>query len=80
MDYRLYADGTHSRPAIIRRSMTTLSDVSDRSGEDLTRSMVNSFQDFIGEPFKEYEFTRDEQKEISQIEKKYRSQEWNFLL
>jgi lipoate-protein ligase A len=80
MDYRLYADGTHSRPAIIQRSMTTLSDVSDRSGEDLIQSLVSSFQSFIGEPFKEYIFSKDEQKEIAQIEKKYRSREWNFIL
>lgn len=80
MNFQIYAAGANSRPAIIQRSMTTMSDVTDRTGEDLIRSLIDSFQSFIGESFTEFFFTDNEKKEVAELEKKYRSKEWNFIL
>jgi len=80
MDYELYARGTGSRPRIIERSMTTLSEVSDKTPDDLRRSLINSFQAFIDRPLEEFEFNAKDKQNIAEIEKKYRSHDWNFRL
>lgn len=80
MDYELYARGTDSRPRIIERSMTTLSEVSDKTPDDLRRSLINSFQAFIDRPLEEFEFDTKDKQAIAEIEKKYRSHHWNFRL
>lgn len=80
MDYQLYAGGTHSRPAIIRRNMTTLSEVSGKNRNDLAAALIESFRDFIGQPLEPFEFNREDKEAIAQIETKYRSQDWNFSL
>ncbi|MCP5107560.1 MAG: lipoate--protein ligase family protein [bacterium] len=80
MDYQLYADGTGSRAGIIQRSMTTLGDVSDKNGDDLCRSLINSFESFIGNPLEEFEFDSKDKKTIAEIERKYASEDWNYKL
>ncbi len=80
MDYQLYAGGANSRPAIIQRSMTTLSEVSAKTGGDLARALIQCFQAFTGEPFKEFTFETEDLETLQQLEKKYCSQDWNFSL
>lgn len=80
MDYELYAGGTGSRPGIIERSMTTLSDVSDKTPDDLCRSLIDSFETFIGQPLKEFDFDNSQKQAAAEIEKKYRSHDWNYRL
>lgn len=80
MDYRLYADGANSRANIIQRSMTTLGDVSGKTRDDLCRALIDSFQDFIGCTLEEFEFDADQEQAIAEIEKKYRSRDWNYIL
>jgi aminopeptidase C len=80
MDYELYASGTHSKANIIKRSMTTLSEISKKTRDDLSQSLINSFHVFIGEPLKEFEFNVRDKQAIVEIEKKYSSRDWNFLL
>lgn len=80
MDYELYASGTHSRANIIKRSMTTLSEVSKKNRDDLSQSLINCFQVFIGDTLKEYEFDTSDKQAIVEIEKKYSSRDWNFIL
>jgi lipoate-protein ligase A len=80
MNYELYAGGTGSRPGIIARSMTTLNDVSDKKPDDLCRSLIESFENFIGQPLKEFEFDNSQKQAAAEIEKKYRSHDWNHRL
>jgi lipoate-protein ligase A len=80
MNYDLYAAGTRSRTKIIKRSMTTLSEVSDKTKVDLSQALVESFQAFIRQPMEQFEFNREEKKSIAEIERKYNSEEWNHKL
>jgi lipoate-protein ligase A len=80
MDYELYANGTHSRPAIIKRSMTTLREVSEKTPRDLCRALIESFQAFIGTALEEFAFEDKDKKVIAEIEKKYTSDHWNHRL
>jgi lipoate-protein ligase A len=77
MNYDLYAAGTRSRVKIIKRSMTTLDEVSDKKKADLSQALVESFQAFIRQPMEQFEFNREEKKSIAEIERKYNSKEWN---
>ena len=80
VDYQLYASGTGSRADIIKQSMTTLSEVSTKARDDLSQSLINSFQAFIGDTIKEFEFNVKDRKAIAEIEKKYNSYDWNYIL
>ena len=80
MNYDLYAAGTRSKAKLIKRSMTTLSEVSDKTKADLSQALVESFQAFIRQPLEQFEFNREEKKNIAEIEKKYNSKEWNHKL
>lgn len=80
MDYQLYADGAKSRAAIIQRSMTTFGDVSDKNRDQLTEALVYCFQDFIRQPLEEFQFDAHHEEAIAEIEKKYRSDDWNNIL
>lgn len=80
MDYRLYAGGTHSNTDILKSTMTTLSEVSDKTRDDLCRALIESFQTFIGEPLEEFEFDGRDNQAIAEFEKKYSSHDWNYRL
>lgn len=80
MDYETYAAGTRSRPAIIKRSMTTLSEVSDKTKEDLIQSLIDRFQAFTRQKLEVFEFDSKAKQAILPIEEKYRSDQWNFRL
>jgi lipoate-protein ligase A len=80
MDYELYAQGTHSHADILRESMTTLRQVSDKSGDDLCRALIESFQEFSGVTLEEFEFDGRDKQAIAEIEKKYNSYDWNHRL
>lgn len=80
MDYELYAAGTHSRPAIIKRSMTTLSEAADKTKNQLIQALIDSFQTFIRQPMEEFEFQQEDIQTIAEIEKKYKSKDWNYKL
>jgi lipoate-protein ligase A len=80
MDYERYAAGTRSRPAIIKRSMTTLSEVSAKTRDDLAHALINSFQEFIRQKPEVFEFEPKDKLQIAEIEKKYSSHQWNFRL
>jgi lipoyl(octanoyl) transferase len=80
MDYERYAGGTRSRPAIIQRSMTTLSEVSNKKKDDLIEALIGSFQDFIRRPLEEFHFDQKDRQAIAEIEKKYSSHDWNHKL
>lgn len=80
MNYELYAGGTHSTVEMIKQSMTTLSEVSGKTKEDLYQSLIDSFQAFVGTRLEEFEFEKKEKQKIAEIEKKYNSKDWNFRL
>jgi lipoyl(octanoyl) transferase len=77
MDYEKYAAGTGSRAAIIKRSMTTLTEVSNKTKEDLTQALVDSFKDFIRQPLEVFEFDQKDRQQVARIAEKYHSDEWN---
>jgi lipoate-protein ligase A len=80
MDYEAYAAGTRSRAAIIKRSMTTLSEVSGKTRDNLSDALIHSFQAFTRHSLEVFEFEPKDHQAIAAIEKKYRSSEWNFRL
>ncbi len=80
MNYDLYAAGTRSKAKLIKRSMTTLSEVSDKTKADLSQALVESFQAFIRQPIEQFEFDQEEKNTIAEIERKYNSKEWNHKL
>jgi lipoate-protein ligase A len=80
MDYELYAAGTHSRPAIIKKSMTTLSEIADKTKDRLIQALIASFQAFIRQPLEEFTFQKEDIQTIDEIEKKYDSKQWNYKL
>jgi len=80
MNYERYAAGANSRAAIIQRSMTTLSEVSDKTRQDLEMALIQSFKDFTRCDPEEFEFDCKDLQAISELEKKYRSDDWNFRL
>ena len=80
MNYELYAQGANSRPAIIKRSMTTLSEVSNITRQQLMDSLARSFEAFIRCPLEEFQFDEKQEKAIAGIEEKYRSKEWNYRI
>jgi lipoyl(octanoyl) transferase len=78
MDYDLYARGTRSDPGSIKNSMTTLSEVSNKTRDDLYRALIESFRSFVGAHMEEFEFDREDNHEVEKIEKKYISTDWNY--
>jgi lipoate-protein ligase A len=80
MDYQLYAKGANSDEDLIKRSMTTLSDVSNITKDDLVQSLIKSFQVFINGDLEEFELDKNHKQTISEIEKKYDSKDWNYNL
>lgn len=78
MDHELYSRGTGARPSTLRNRMTTLRDVSDRPPDDFRRSLIASFQDFLGITFKPFVPDKDDAHEIQKITEKYQSRDWNF--
>ncbi len=80
MDYDLYAGGTRNSPEFIRNSMTTLSDVTTHSGEDLSRALIDCFQSTLGVRLEAYEFNPEDSNILGEIEKKYASYDWNHRI
>jgi lipoate-protein ligase A len=78
MNYERYAAGTNSRPGIIKKSMTTLSEVSQKGKEDLRQALIASFEDFIRRPLEVFQFEPTDQEAIAEIEEKYKSTAWNY--
>lgn len=78
MDYERYARGTNSRAELIERSMTTLAQVSETSREDLITALIESFLSFVNGTLQEFDFEKNQKREIATLEKKYGSKDWNF--
>ena len=80
MDYSMYADGAKSNIRLLEKSMIPLNDIKNIDRDVLINSIVKSFEKFIRGSFDEFQFSNSQIEEISQIEKKYKSEEWNYLI
>ncbi len=80
MNYDLYAAGANFSPELIARSMTTWSDISGRSREELTAALVQSFHSFIGTDFRPLEFNREDERQLAVLTEKYSADAWNLVL
>jgi lipoate-protein ligase A len=80
MNYDLYAAGANFSPDLIARSMTTWSDISERTPHELTVALVESFKSFIGTDFSLLEFNLEDQRQIASLTEKYSSDDWNLVL
>jgi lipoate-protein ligase A len=78
MDFERYARGTHSRAELIKRSMTTLAQVGEKSRTGLITALIESFQSFVNSTLQEFDFEKNQKREIATLEKKYGSKDWNF--
>ncbi|MCK4836725.1 MAG: lipoate--protein ligase family protein [Candidatus Aminicenantes bacterium] len=80
MDYKLYSGGSNANKNSLERRMTTFSEVSGKSKDELLRSLIASFRDFLKLKFESYFLNRDDNNEIKKLTKKYNSRDWNFSL
>jgi len=80
MNYDLYAGGANSSAQFIKKSMTTWSDISTRSRQELTAALVESFTSFVGSDFCPLELNRDDQQPLAALTEKYSSDEWNLAI
>lgn len=80
MDYDLYAQATRTSSELLKNSMTTLSNESDKTVDHLSRALAESFKDFIRKPLEEYEFDTNDRDALQELIQKYHSREWNFRL
>lgn len=78
MDYSIYAQGTFSNPDLVKNRMITLNEIKKVSKEELIESIFFSFESFLDDRLKPYDFTDDEINEIAKIRKKYESKDWNY--
>ena len=78
MDYNLYAGGSNSNAELIKKNMTTLNEISDKSRDDFIRSFISSFQSFISRELNDFNWNNEDKNEIQKLIKKYSSPEWNF--
>jgi lipoate-protein ligase A len=80
MNYERYAAGANFSPELLARSMTTWSDISGRSREELTAALVESFGSFVGGDFSPLELSREDQLQLAALTEKYSSDAWNLVL
>lgn len=80
MNYDLYASGANFSPDLIARSMTTWSDISGCSSQELTAALVESFKSFIGTDFSPLAFNQDDERQLAALTEKYSSDAWNLVL
>jgi lipoate-protein ligase A len=84
MNYDLYAGGANSTAPIIKKNMTTWSDISGRSlgrsREELTATLVQNFRSFVGTDFGRMDFSQEDQRQLAILTKKYSSDAWNLGL
>ena len=80
MNYELYAGGANSTAPFIKKSMTTWSDISGRSRQELTSALVLSFWSFIGTDFCQMDFNQEDQRQLAILTEKYSSDAWNLVL
>jgi lipoate-protein ligase A len=80
MNYGLYASGANYSPDLLARSMTTWSDISGRSRQELTSALVESFRSFIGTDFCRMDLEQGDQQQLAILTEKYSSDAWNLVL
>ncbi len=80
MNYDTYADGAKSNRRLIENMMVPLDDIDKLKKDELISSIISNFEKFIKGSFDEFEFSEDHIEEIKEIEKKYNSEKWNFLI
>jgi lipoyl(octanoyl) transferase len=79
MNYDLYAGGANSNAAFIKKNMTTWSDISGRSRQELIAALVQSFRSFVGMDFSPLEFSREDQRQLGLLAERYSSDDWNLV-
>lgn len=80
MDYELYAKGAKSNRRLLEGSMIPLKEILNIEKKKIINAIIDNFRNFIGEDFKEFEFSKENISEIYELEKKYVSKDWNFLI
>lgn len=80
MNYELYSGGTYTQIDALKRSMTTLNEVTSNPNarEQLCKALISCFEDFLRTRVEKFEFDRNDNDAIAEIEKKYLSKDWNF--
>jgi len=78
MNYEIYSRGTGYSERALKKSMTTVSDESSATREELCRNFFKSFEEFIETPVSGYQYTNDDLREIGKLEEKYASDSWNL--
>lgn len=80
MNYDLYAGGANSTSIFIKKSMTTWSNISGHSRQELTTALVRSFRSFIGTDFCRMDLDQEDQRQLATLIEKYGSDAWNLVL
>jgi lipoate-protein ligase A len=81
MDYDLYARVARFHPRLLQRSMTTLSELTEKGLDDLKTCLISSFSDLVGAEFIPFTWDRIDDPELySRLCEKYASDDWNLSL
>jgi len=80
MNYSNYSKGARFKESLLKKSMITISSVSDISKVDFVKNLMNSFENFLSVKFKKFEFKDSDIIEIEKLRKKYESFDWNHIL
>lgn len=81
MDYDLYARVARFHPRLLQRSMTTLSDLTDKGVEELKTCLISSFSELVGAEFVPFSWDQiDDPNSYHQLCEKYASDDWNHSL
>ncbi|MCK4888783.1 MAG: lipoate--protein ligase family protein [Candidatus Aminicenantes bacterium] len=80
MNFEIYSGGTGFSARAIRRSMTTISDVSVIKKDLLIKNFYISFEEFIGKKMLKHEYSEKDRNEIGSLAQKYETEKWNLSI
>ncbi len=77
MNYQLYAKGAKFNKKILIENMTTIENETSVGKNEFILNFKSSFEKFLEESFKVYNFSDEDNDEIKRIQLKYESMDWN---
>lgn len=81
MDYELYAKIARFNARLLQRSMTTLSEISDKGIKELRVALIDSFSELTGKAFRPFSWDQLRDADLyARLCEKYASEDWNRSL
>jgi len=80
MNYNTYASGTGFNENLIKRNMTSISELSSIKPDMVIKNFLISLEEFVEKELIEYNYSKSDLNEINSLEKKYESEKWNLSI